>query len=99
MAHNNLGSNLMITGQWDRAEEAFERSLTLLRAANEREENIPMALDSLGELELLRGNFAAAREHLEQAVAMAGEIGNKWYGGRTLRHFARFLSATCRPAR
>jgi len=94
MAHNNLGANLMITGQWDRAEEAFKRSLTLLRAADEREENIPMALDSLGELELLRGNFAEAREHLEQAVSMAGEIGNKWYECQTLRTLARCLIAT-----
>ena len=97
MAHNNLGANLVITGQWDRAQEAFERSLSLLRAADEREENIPMALDSLGELELLRGNFAEAREHLEQAVAMAGEIGNKWYECQTLRTLARCLIATTRP--
>jgi hydrogenase-4 transcriptional activator len=94
MAHNNLGANLMMTGQWDRAEEAFERSLSLLRAADEHEENIPMALDSLGELELLRGNFAQAREHLEHAVAMAGEVGNKWYECQAVRTLARCLIAT-----
>ena len=94
VAHNNLGLSLMNIGQWDRAEAAFRRSLTLLRAANEREENIPMGLDSLGELELLRGNFAEAREHLQQAVAMAGEIGNKWYECQTLRTLARCLIAT-----
>ncbi len=93
MAHNNLGANLMMTGQWDRAEESFQRSLALLRSADERQENIPMALDSLGELELLRGNFADAHHHLEQAVAMAGELGNKWYECQAVRTLARCLIA------
>lgn len=93
MAHNNLGLNLVITGQWDRAQEAYERSLALLRDADERQESIPMALDSLGELALLRGNFVEAREHLEHAVEMAGMTDNKWYECQAQRTLTRCLIA------
>ena len=87
--HNNLGINLVLVGQWDRAQQSFERSLNLLTEVDEHESSIPMALDSLGELHLLRGDLPAARNYLEQAVSMAADRGNKWYQSQALRTLAR----------
>jgi DNA-binding NtrC family response regulator/tetratricopeptide (TPR) repeat protein len=87
--HNNLGINLVLVGQWDRARQSFEQSLSLLTEVDEHEGSIPMALDSLGELHLLRGDLPEARNYLERAVAMAAHNGNKWYEGQALRTLAR----------
>jgi len=87
--HNNLGVNLVLIGQWDRAQQSFERSLNLLTEVDEHESSIPMALDSLGELHLLRGDLPAARNYLEQAVSMAADSGNNWYESQALRTLAR----------
>jgi hydrogenase-4 transcriptional activator len=87
--HNNLGINLVLVGQWDRAQESFERSLNLLTEVDEHERSIPMALDSLGELHLLRGDLPEARNYLERAASMAADTGNKWYEGQALRTLAR----------
>ena len=87
--YNNLGINLVLVGQWDRAQQSFERSLNLLTEVDEHETSIPMALDSLGELHLLRGDLPAARNYLERAVSMAADSGNKWYESQALRRLAR----------
>jgi hydrogenase-4 transcriptional activator len=94
IAHNNLGLNLMLVGQWERAHESFNRSLSLITEINDQDEKIPMALDSLGELCLLRGDLEAARSYLERAVVLAQESRNKWHAGQTLRTMARCCIAT-----
>ena len=88
-AHNNLGINLILLGQWDRAQEAFERALALASEVDERADRVSMILDSLGELCMLRGDLDEAKGYLEQAVAMATENGNKWYACQALRTLAR----------
>src|SRR5687768_11830401 len=55
--YNNLGINLILIGQWSRAQQALERALALASEAEERNENVPMILDSLGELLMLRGEL------------------------------------------
>jgi transcriptional regulator with GAF, ATPase, and Fis domain/Tfp pilus assembly protein PilF len=97
IAHNNLGLNLMLVGHWDRAHESFNRSLSLITEIDERDEKIPMALDSLGELCILRGELEEARNYLERAVALAQESGNKWHVAQTLRTIARCYIATGEP--
>ena len=87
--HNNLGVNLVLVGQWDRAQQSFERSLNLLTEVDEHESSIPMALDSLGELRLLRGDLSEARDYLERAVSLASDNGNKWYESQALRTLGR----------
>ncbi|HMG76416.1 MAG TPA: sigma 54-interacting transcriptional regulator [Pyrinomonadaceae bacterium] len=93
LGYNNLGMNLILVGQWDRAQEALNRALAFLTEVNERDDKVPMALDSLGELAMLRGDLDEARGYLERAVAMAAENGNKWYECQALRTLARCLSA------
>jgi tetratricopeptide (TPR) repeat protein len=94
IAHNNLGLNLMLVGQWDRAHESYNRSLSLITEIDDHDEKIPMALDSLGELCIFRGELEEARNYLERAVALSQESGNKWHIGQTLRTMARCYIAT-----
>ena len=87
--YNNLGINLILLGQWGRAQEALERALSLATEADERAEKIPMILDSLGELLMLRGELDEAKDYLQRAVSLATEDGNKWYACQAHRTLAR----------
>jgi DNA-binding NtrC family response regulator/tetratricopeptide (TPR) repeat protein len=87
--YNNLGINLVLMGQWGRAQEALERALSLATEADERAEKVPMILDSLGELLMLRGELDEAKDYLVRAVALATEDRNKWYACQALRTLAR----------
>ena len=87
--YNNLGINLILIGQWDRAHEALERALALATEVDERGAKVPMILDSLGELSMLRGDLDKAKDYLIRAVALATENGNKWYAAQALRTLGR----------
>ena len=87
--YNNLGINLILIGQWGRAQEALERALALASEVDERGDKVPMILDSLGELLMLRGELDEARDYLRRAVSLATENGNKWYAGQALRTLGR----------
>jgi len=97
--YNNLGINLILIGQWDRAQEALERALTLATEVDERGAKVPMILDSLGELHMLRGNLDDAQDYLLRAVSLATENGNKWYAGQALRTLGRCYLAVADPAK
>jgi hydrogenase-4 transcriptional activator len=87
--YNNLGINLVLIGQWDRAQAALERALSLASEADNRGVEVPMILDSLGELRMLRGDLDEARTYLDQAVTLAAEKDNRWYEGQALRTLGR----------
>src|ERR671914_815445 len=87
--YNNLGINLTLIGQWGKAQQALERALALASEADERAEKVPMILDSLGELLMLRGDLDRAKDYLVRAVTLATEDGNKWYACQALRTLAR----------
>ncbi|HKE57531.1 MAG TPA: tetratricopeptide repeat protein, partial [Pyrinomonadaceae bacterium] len=87
--YNNLGINLILIGQWDRAQEALDRALSLATEVDEQGAKVPMILDSLGELHMLRGNLDEAQDYLRRAVALATENGNKWYAAQALRTLGR----------
>jgi DNA-binding NtrC family response regulator/tetratricopeptide (TPR) repeat protein len=89
LGYNNLGINLILVGDWNRAQQALERSLALASELNERGTQVATVLDSLGELSTLRGDLDEARTHLERAVALATENGNKWYSGQARRSLGR----------
>src|SRR5689334_20701884 len=95
--YNNLGINLILIGQWDRAQEALERALSLATEVDERGAKVPMILDSLGELHMLRGELDPAKDYLSRAVALATENGNKWYAGQALRTLGRCYLAIIDP--
>jgi hydrogenase-4 transcriptional activator len=87
--YNNLGINLILIGQWGKAQEALQRALELATEADECAEKVPMILDSLGELLMLRGELDNAKDYLQRAVALATEDGNKWYACQAFRTLAR----------
>jgi tetratricopeptide (TPR) repeat protein len=91
--YNNLGINLILIGQWERAHEALEQALTLASEVDERGAKVSMILDSLGELHMLRGNLEEAKGYLERSVSLAQENGNKWYACQAVRTLARCLLA------
>ena len=95
--YNNLGINLVLIGQWDRAHEALERALALATEVDERGAKVPMILDSLGELHMLRGDLDRAKDYLSRAVALANDNGNKWYAAQALRTLARCYVAIADP--
>jgi DNA-binding NtrC family response regulator/tetratricopeptide (TPR) repeat protein len=87
--YNNLGINLILIGQWERAQEALERAFSLATEVDERGAKVPMILDSLGELHMLRGDLDQAKDYLTRAVTLATENGNKWYAAQALRTLGR----------
>ncbi|MEO7970796.1 MAG: sigma 54-interacting transcriptional regulator [bacterium] len=87
--YNNLGINLILIGQWVKAQEALQRALELATEADECAEKVPMILDSLGELLMLRGELDDAKDYLQRAVALATDYGNKWYACQAFRTLAR----------
>jgi transcriptional regulator with GAF, ATPase, and Fis domain/Tfp pilus assembly protein PilF len=96
IAYNNLGMNLMVFGDWTRAEEMMRRALDLAKEANHV--HVAGILDSLGELKLLRGELEEARELLEQGVEFARERKKEWYVVHAMRNLARCLLAQGKTA-
>ncbi len=89
LGYNNLGINLILVGEWDRAQTALDRALSLASEIDERSAQVPMILDSLGDLSILRGELEEAREYLDRAFTLATDNGNKWYSGQALRTLGR----------
>jgi DNA-binding NtrC family response regulator/tetratricopeptide (TPR) repeat protein len=92
-AYNNLGIHLMLTGEWREAEEALQKALELANGLNARNAKLPMILDSMGELKILRGELQEAREYLERAVRITEEHQNKWYAWQSLRTLSKCFLA------
>ncbi|MET0647514.1 MAG: sigma 54-interacting transcriptional regulator [Pyrinomonadaceae bacterium] len=88
-AYNNLGTNLILTGEWDRAQAAFKRALELAMEMDEHHGATCIVYDSLGELRMLRGDLTEAREYLERAVASGVTSGKKWYLSQAMRNLTR----------
>ena len=86
-AYNNLAINLVLIGKWDRAQEALEHALSIAQEVDGPE--LPMILDSLGELLMLRGELEEAHTLLERAVALATERDHNWYRCQTHRTLGR----------
>ena len=87
IAYNNLGINLMLTGDWPKAEQMIRRALDLAtRSSHVHRAGI---LDSLGELMILRGDLDEATDLLEEAVSIAKEKKREWYEVQAMRNLAR----------
>ena len=87
IAYNNLGINLILTGEWPRAEAIIKRALDL--AIDKNHVHIAGILDSLGELKILHGYLDDAETFLEQAVRLARERKREWYEAQAMRNLAR----------
>ncbi len=78
LGYNNLGINLALIGEWERAHEALKRALELAFEVDERGAQVPMILDSLGDLRRMRGELDEAEHLLEAPVETRQRNGNKW---------------------
>jgi hydrogenase-4 transcriptional activator len=87
IAYNNLGINLLLVGEWPRAEEIIKRALDL--AIDKNHVHIAGILDSLGELKILRGDLEDAEDFLEQAIGVARDRKREWYEAQAMRNLAR----------
>ena len=87
--YNNLGINLVLIGQWDRAQAALERALSIATDFDNSGKELPMILDSLGELLMLRGDLEEGRTYLERAVTLATQKGHNWYSCQAQRTLGR----------
>ena len=87
IAYNNLGINLVLVGEWGRAEEIIKRALDL--AIDKNHVHIAGILDSHGELKILRGELVDAEDFLEQAINVARERKREWYEAQAMRNLAR----------
>jgi transcriptional regulator with PAS, ATPase and Fis domain/predicted negative regulator of RcsB-dependent stress response len=90
-ALNNLGINLMLLGDWERAENVIKQALNL--AVEVKHAHVAGILDSLGELKLLRGELEEAQEFLERGVKVAKEYTKEWYEIQAMRNLARCFLA------
>lgn len=91
IAYNNLGINLILIGEWDKAEQMIHRSLEI--AEKEGSAHVAGIYDSLGELKILRGDLKAAERDLDKAVQIAQERKHQWYMLQSLRNVARLYLA------
>lgn len=87
IAYNNLGLNLLLIGNWTKAEAMIRKALDLATVHNHA--HVAGILDSLGELKILRGELDEAEELLERAVTLAKEKKNGWYTVQAMRNLAR----------
>lgn len=87
IAYNNLGINLMLIGDWVKAETMINRALKL----GEKEGYVHVAgiYDSLGELKILKNELKAAETLLDKAVSLAKHHKHSWYTVQSLRNLAR----------
>lgn len=91
MAYNNLGMNLLVLGDWTRAEAMMKRALDLAVEANHV--HIAGILDSIGELKLLRGELDESKDLLERGIKFAVERRKEWYAIHAMRNLARCFLA------
>lgn len=87
IAYNNLGLNLLLIGNWAKAEVMIKKALDLATASNHA--HVAGILDSLGELKILRGELDEAEILLERAVKLANERKHGWYAVQAMRNLAR----------
>jgi hydrogenase-4 transcriptional activator len=97
-AYNNLGINLMLTGEWGRAHEALKRALALALGMDEHGLATAMLYDSLAELAVMRGDLEEAHARALRAVELAEPVGKNWYTQQAYRTLARALIEAGRHA-
>lgn len=90
-AYNNLGINLIILGDWAKAEDMIHNALEI--AVEVDHAHIAGILDSLGELKLLRGELDEAQVFLEKGIKVAQERKKEWYAIQAMRTLARCFLA------
>jgi len=87
IAYNNMGMNLVLVGEWKKAETMFNRAIEIA----ERESYVHVAgiYDSLGELNILREDLDEAEKWLHKGIDFAEKHNHAWYTMQPMRSMAR----------
>ncbi len=91
IAYNNLGINLILIGEWAKAEAMILRALEI--GLKQKYVHVAGIYDSLGELKLLRGELDEAEDFLNKAVGVALGHKHAWYTIQPMRNLARLYLA------
>ena len=75
-AHGRIGRVYRETGKLDLARVHLQASLDLFRASRD-ERGVASAIDDLGKLHWLRGDYKAALEQTQQALSMRRKLGDR----------------------
>jgi tetratricopeptide (TPR) repeat protein len=86
---NNWGHQLWLIGQWQEAQALLERALTFGRAVQDRS-TIASALETLGEMQALQGNYSVSHGYLAEALAQSAGS-DRFVEGQVLLTTARLL--------
>jgi len=93
----DLGVLAYLQDDYEQAERYFEQGQPLAESLDDPSVSLPMQLNS-ALLEVERGEFADAREHVSEALATARETGMRQYEGATHRTLALLAQETDDPA-
>jgi len=72
VAKTKLSANLLVLGDWARAEELLTESLEF--AVETEHKYLPKIYNLLGELRLLQGDIEESKEHLEKGIEFAERV-------------------------
>ena len=76
ISYNNLGNNLILSGDWKKAEEILNRSVDL--ALEIDHPHLAIIICSIGELNLLKEDFSEAERLFAHALSLAEEKKKVW---------------------
>jgi class 3 adenylate cyclase/tetratricopeptide (TPR) repeat protein len=91
-SYNNLGLLGWKSGDWDSALENFQRSVELHAAFGDVEGMIDLH-SNLGLLLLDRGQIAEARQHFDEALTSAQQIGHSYHLGLIYLYYTRLFTS------
>lgn len=86
-AYNNLGINLILLGDWSKAENVIQNALNIAYEIDHA--HISAFMDSLAELKMLRGEIAEAKQLSEDAIVIAEKRNKELYIIQAMRTLAR----------
>jgi predicted ATPase/DNA-binding CsgD family transcriptional regulator len=76
-ALNQTGELARLTGDYDRAGQAYEECISLCRKSGNRQRQA-FSLANLGLVDLHRGNYQLAKEHMIESLILCLELNNKY---------------------
>lgn len=89
IAYNNLGINLLLSGNWKKADEILNKAVDLAIEINHP--HLAVIVCSVGELNFLRGDLIESEKLFTQALALAKERNKTWHIIQISYNLARCL--------
>lgn len=91
IAYNNLGTNLLLSGDWKKAEDVLTKAVDSALETNHA--HLASFICSMGELNLLRGDYEEAEKLFNHSLTLSEEHEKEWYSVQILHNLARCLLA------